>query len=441
MEKLIRIGYARADITPDAPVPMGGYGNPQARISEQVRDSLFATCIAFTDSNDNTVLLYTTDAIRVDPILAQQVRDVLREEFKLEDKQIMIASTHSHSTPELGMTDFPAIADYRRKYVEGLINAGREAMADRLPAVAYVGTAQTEGVNFIRHYKLADGTYAGANFGNWASGVVGHASNNDPWMQVIKFARIGGRDVLLLNFQAHPCFTGGIDKKVVSADYIGELRKYLEMKTGTRFAFFQGAAGNHNGVSFYARETRTSDAAEYGKLLGDYALRAMEDMRQVKADKVAVANRVLTLPLDHSDDHLVPICLDIQAEWFRTFDRVACNERAREIGQNSIYAVNGVVNRSKMGTEETMSIYAFRVGDLGFACAPYEMFGVSGQHIKEYAPYAMNFVVSCCNDAKAYLASDLAFSHGCYEVDTRRYPRGTAELLADNFVQMLTELR
>ena len=88
-----------------------------------------------------------------------------------------------------------------------------------------------------------------------------------------------------------------------------------------------------------------------------------------------------------------------------------------------------------------MPIHAFRVGDLGFACAPYEMFGANGMHIKEWSPYAMTFVVSCCNGARSYLASKLAYSHGSYEVDQRRYPEGTAELLADNFVDMLKELK
>ena len=99
------------------------------------------------------------------------------------------------------------------------------------------------------------------------------------------------------------------------------------------------------------------------------------------------------------------------------------------------------MGRSQRGTEEQMTIYAFRVGPLGFACAPYEMFGASGMFIKEWAPYAMTFVVSCCNDARGYLATELAYNHGSYEVDTRRYPKGCAEYLADNFVDMLKELK
>lgn len=441
MDSLLKVGYCRVDITPEDSVPMGGYGNPSVRYNQEVRDPLYATCIAFTDNENNTVLLYTTDAIRVHPGLAERVRDILCPELGLERYQVMIAATHSHSTPEVGMQQIPAIAAYREKYVAGLCQAGREAMADRLPALPYVGFAQTEGLNFIRHYKMADGTYAGANFGSFKGGCVGHASTNDPWLQVVKFLRPGGKDVLLVNFQAHPCFTGGVDKKVLSADYIGDLRTYVETKTGARFAFFQGAAGNHNGISFYKRETRTWDSAEYGKLLGGYVLQALEAPVAVAGGRVEAVKRTLTLELDHSDDHMVPMCQDIRDEWRKNFDRPASNKRAREIGLNSIYAVNGVLNRADRGTQEDMDIYAFRVGGLGFVCAPYEMFGASGEHIKDFSPFAMTFVVSCCNDTKGYLATKLAFKHGSYEVDTRRYPCGTAEYVADNFVEMLDGLK
>lgn len=441
MNELIKVGYGRADITPESNLPLGGYGNAAHRISEEVRDKLMATCIAFTDADDNTVLLFTTDMIRVDPTLANRVRDILCPEFNLPRENVMVASTHTHSTPEVGEKSYPGMDAFRDKYVDGLVSAARKAMADRLPSLIYVGFAQTDRLNFIRHYKIADGTYAGANFGNWAPGVVGHASNNDSWVQTIKFDRIGGKPILLVNFQAHPCFTGGVDKKVVSSDYIGELRTYLETMTASRFAFFQGAAGNHNGISFYARETRTYDVVEYAKLLGDAVLRALEAPVQVPGGKVAITHRALDLPMDHDSPELVEKCKAIQKEWLEKADRNYSNKQAREIGLNSIYAVNGVLMRQNLPESEIMNIYAFRVGELGFVCAPYEMFGANGMFIKEYSPYAMTFVVSCANHAQAYLASDLAFTHGCYEVDTRRFPRGTAEKVADNFVEMLKELK
>ena len=441
MDDLIKVGYGRADITPDAPVPLGGYGNSIGRTNEVVRDPLFATCLAFTDNKDQTVLVYTTDALYAPIELINQVRDILCPELGLERHQIQVASTHSHSTPDMTLVDIPAIADCRAKYVEALCAAAREAMADRAPAIAYIGSVQTCGMNFIRHYMMTDGSYAGANFGDKTLPVAKHASTSDPWMQIIKFARLQGEDITLVNFQAHPCFTGGINAKVLSADYIGDMRRYVEEQTHTRFAFFQGAAGNHNGFSYLASETRFNDSTGYGEELGKYVVGALPGLRHVNADNIFCNKRTLTLEIDHSDDWMVPQCLKIQAEWEKNHDRDASNAQAKAIGLNSIYAVLSLISRSKLEQTCAMEIYSLRVGDLGFIFAPYEMFGVNGEFIKDFAPYPMTFVVTCANDRQSYLASELAFSHGCYEVDSRRYPKGTAELLANNFVEMLTELK
>ena len=127
--------------------------------------------------------------------------------------------------------------------------------------------------------------------------------------------------------------------------------------------------------------------------------------------------------------------------YVETNDRVLANELARKLGFSSVYHANAVARRKLMPASDTITINTLAVGDLAFALAPYEMFDTSGMQIKEWAPYAMTFVVSMCNDYRNYLATRLAFSHGCYEVDSRRYPEGTAEEIVKNHVNMLTELK
>ena len=441
MENMLKIGYGRVDITPEDHVHLTGYGNDSVRLSQEFRDKIQATCIAFTDAQDNTILLYTTDTMATYDGITGPIRREIAEEHGLPFENVQVASTHTHSSPSIPMST-PEMAKYREKYAAGLKEAARKALADRAEGAIYIGNTYTEDMNWIRHHKMADGTHAGANFGSWASGCIGHTSQPDTNLQVIKFVRPGTKDIILVNWQAHPCFTGGIQAYVLSADYIGDLRAFVEEKTGARFAFFQGAAGNHNATSFDAHETRHRDSAEYGQSLGQYVLKALQCLRSVTGDmSVAAVAREPELTLDHSDDHLVEEAEKIQAIWRETYDRPRCNALAQAVGQNSVYAMGHIITRAGRGQTETMPIYALRVGPLGFACAPYEMFGASGMHIKEWAPYPMTFVVSMCNDYRNYLATRLAFNHGCYEVDSRRYPAGTAELLADQFVEMLQELK
>ena len=62
--KNMLVGYGRADITPDQPAPMAGYGTASKRLHETVLDPLYATCVAITDDQDNTLLLFSQDIIR-----------------------------------------------------------------------------------------------------------------------------------------------------------------------------------------------------------------------------------------------------------------------------------------------------------------------------------------------------------------------------------------
>ena len=75
-----------------------------------------------------------------------------------------------------------------------------------------------------------------------------------------------------MNWQAHPCFITSTQKDL-SADYIGVIRQEVELQTDMKFAFFQGAAGNHNTNSNIPSEAHKLNMKKYGEAL---ALAAVE---------------------------------------------------------------------------------------------------------------------------------------------------------------------
>ena len=63
MENTLLVGYARGDMTPKEPVPLAGYGNTLTRIHQGVLDPLMATCVAISDRQNGTILLFTLDIV------------------------------------------------------------------------------------------------------------------------------------------------------------------------------------------------------------------------------------------------------------------------------------------------------------------------------------------------------------------------------------------
>ena len=429
-EAILQVGYARMDITPTESVPLAGLGNTSKRMSTFVRDNLYTTCVAFTDGDGETALMFNMDLISAKPSETQAIRDAIFEKFGIPHNRVMLSNTHSHSVPDTANTEKEYIQRYNAMKLRQHVAAAEAALADRKPAKMYVGRTTAERLNFIRHYKLDENGKPYA-----------HTADPDPLLQMVKIVREGGEDILMMNWQAHPCLGSHFDLHCVSADYIGEVRSYLEEKLNAKFIFFQGAAGNHNVRSKIKGECPTMDPADYGKLLGYRAMVALSDLQPVAGGKVASVERTLTLDIDHTEDHMLADAQTVVDFWKKTNDRKATDAMAKQYGINSPYHAGAILRRYKQPLTKEMTIYGVRVGDLGFACAPYEMFCDNGQFIRENSPYPVTFVVTCCNATHAYLASKLAFDYGCYEKDNRNFVRGTAEMVADNFVEILKEMR
>ncbi|MBP5224444.1 MAG: hypothetical protein J6Z38_02535, partial [Lachnospiraceae bacterium] len=93
-----RAGYGIVDITPSDPVPMAGYGVSEKRLSTRILDDLYTTCIAITDENGGTLLLYTVDILNCFNQLIDQMRTEVSKAFGLPYEHVLVNATHSHSS-------------------------------------------------------------------------------------------------------------------------------------------------------------------------------------------------------------------------------------------------------------------------------------------------------------------------------------------------------
>lgn len=444
MNTQIKAGFCRKDLTPEGSIALGGYGDDPKRMSEGVLDHIFGTCIAITDPEDNTALLFSADLLHANEIMTARLRASASKATGVPEDHIMVSSTHTHAGPGISSPQLPCIQRFYDLYEVLMTEAAVGAMADRAPADIYLGDAYTENLNFVRHYRMNDGTCAGDNFGSWKSGIAGHASPVDNQIQLIRFVREEKTDIVIMNWQAHAKMSSTAEtgfgqkyRRWLSADYIGYARDAFEKLTGTQMIFFTGGAGNVNIRSRIPEEMPSELPNEVGEALAKAALPGLENMRKVQGGKLTTRQRIISVEIDHSDDHLVEKAQEVWDLW--AADPELCKKVAREKGFNSAYTCRDIIGRSKMQGSRDFEINTVAIGDIAFATAPYEMFCVNAQYIKENSPFEKTIILSCCNGANSYLASEFAFQHGGYEVDSRKFPKGTAEMVVENHVQMLKE--
>ena len=333
---------------------------------------------------------------------------------------------------------------YKPIFMDALVRAAKNAIADQAPCTLYGAKVETEDMNFIRHYLMADGSYAGSNFGDFYKEIVKHAAENDPEMVLIKATREGKKDIVMMNFQAHPCFGGGADVYTsLSADYIGTTRTAFEAATGAHFIYFLGATGNHGTDSRIESEQhqRNSDVKSYGEALAQYAIDALPNMTPIQGSGVKTTQKKLEYKRnDYGQDRLEQAKLPYEM-YKQKGDSKSATAYAKSLGFQSVFECNGIVACSKYPATGSMELNTCSFGGVGFVAAPYEMFAASGMYIKENSPFAFTLISTVTNQGNGYYPTKEAYGYGCYESYTARFASGVAEDVATEFINMLKEVQ
>lgn len=434
---VLQVGFGRACITPELSVPLAGYGNTSTRYSKAVLNDLYVTCVAITDAQDNTVLLISQDLIGA--YQHAVARPAISLATDVPQSRIYIAGTHTHSAPDQ-QSKQEEMTQHNAFYLRKVVEAAKAAIEDRLPATVSTGSVDVKGMNFVRHYLMKDGSYAGDNFGDWSSGIQDHAEPNDPQMQVIRFAREGKKDVVMVNWQVHPKMTGGTTKYDVSSDFIGYARDYVEQETDSLMVYFTGAAGNQNPNGRLPDEKPTADAWLYGNQIGAYVLDALQSMVSAETGTIKTKQTYFDAQVDLVLQDKLSEAKEVQ-KLYKEKGREAGNKLARQYGFSSVYHANAVINRRSYGKSQKVEVNAIGIGSIGFITASYEMFASHGATIKADSPYDMTFVITCCNGGNGYIPTQQAHEYGCYESHTGRFISGTGEELVKVLTESLSQLK
>lgn len=436
-----RAGFGRADLTPRESVPMSGYGNSTERMSTGVMTFIYANVVA-VDDGTNTLLLITADYGWFQTPMVDEIAAGIVEKYGIPMENILFQGTHSHAGPDFAATTVPAIASEMERAVQRISKAVDDALADLKPAKMYGGIVETENMNFVRRYIMDDGSLIGDNYPGTGTTIVRHETEVDNDLQLVKFVREGGKDILIMNFQSHPQLeTRSTD---ISGQTPATMRASVEEKLDIYTTYWNGAAGNINPTSRIESEIRTSDMWEYGKIMADYVADAYDSLEPLAAGPVSVTHRDVVCMVNHTEDYLVPIASTVSSVWKSTNSSAQALAKDPEGVIASPYHANAILAKAGLGESRTMPIAAFRFGDVCGAVVPYEMFDTSGMQIKAGSGYGMTMIFGYANTGSgsySYMPDEKAFENVGYEGNQCRFIKGTAEQLVAEYLDMLEEIK
>ena len=431
-------GIGRADITPEAGVPLAGYGNEEKRLSATVLDHLYATCVAVRDEAGTTLLMFNFDLINLREDVQGQIRKQVTRATGVEGENIFTNCTHTHSGPAPEI-ESPAVSAWKAKLYKGAAAAATDALADLGTCTISVGTTETDRLNFVRRYFKTDG-FATDHSDRGTGDIISHETEIDREMRLIRFTREGQKDIVLANWQCHPHRTGGTNLFNVSADIIGAWRKEAEKSGEIMFAYFQGGAGNVNPRSRLSEENPDfADYKDYGKALNKHMTDALENMKEMAPGKVQIATATITAPHNHAGEEKLEACKEI-VRLSGAGDQIEAEKLCAKNDVESVFEASAIVSHSNLGETGEIPLACYAIGDIAITAAPFEMFCQTERQTRADSPFAFTFSCGYSNSSLGYMPASECFANRGYEVDVTRYAAGTAEQIAARQQELLVEL-
>lgn len=438
---MLKIGYARLDITPPLGSPLAGYY--RKRIAEGVLDPVELVALAANDGV-NTVLIIAADFIGIKEKWATEIRNLISDKTDVPTEHIYIHCLHQHTSVRIGydphMYDMPSYSDFEdstyydilyRKFVD----VSKMAINDMSEAEMSVAQKKTaEDISFVRRYRLKDGsirTCPSRKIIEQLEDFVGEADNT---VRLVKFTRPGAKDIALVNFSTHPDVISG---NKFSADWPGFVRRMTENDiSNVQCIVVNGAQGDTNHLDFFAENGPRSgyEHSEYmGRTITDVVVDMWDKTEKKNADYVSGQIQTKYIRTNSSGIEKVEECAEIRKKCLEgLFEIKDLAEKA------DIFRTATFYNKPFF---QKILISVIGIGDCAFV-------GISGEPFTKYAEVFRAaapelFVITTCNTngEEGYLPTKEAFEEAGYEKSATNFTIELVDTVHQTVKEMLDNIK
>lgn len=471
----MRVGAARADITPPLPVDVLGYVR-RSVAPRTIVDPLLITGVVLQDERA-TVAILAADLVNLTPAFAERVRAAITAATGIAGGDVLLNSSHSHAAPWPGAEiklggETDGWTDLERRYWETLpdqyASVVVRALATTTEGRISGGVGHAPGIAVNRRERTPDGrTILGWN----PEGFI------DDSVPALRIDALDGTPIAtLVGFGCHPVVVGP-EVAAIGSDFVGPLRRRVEELRGGGVAIFlQGAAGNvlplecfhdHVGpeVTFGERvgleaahavvdadpRATVVDKLDYGSVTPISLYRRRVAATQ-PAQALGVVRRIVKLPLldAPSVEELQRELTEREADLARRTAEGETRVTTNPISYHSswIRMMLGRAAVAPLPQEVDGEVWAARIGDCAVVGTPGEVFGEIGAAVRAASPAPVTIFAGYSNGVLGYIATPEEYPFGGYEpaVAQRGYGHpapfspAVAGIIHDTSLELLREL-
>ncbi len=452
-ERIFKAGAATSNITP--PLGMEIVGNFAPRpIAEHVHDELHARCLVLDDGGTKLAFV-VADTISLARDIWDEAKEKIAAATGIPVANMMFSGTHTHSSVAALSNADPAL-NYRQMLISRVVDGVKRAVNNLEPARIAWGSGQLPQHVFNRRWLLKDGMTNPNPFGGQDRAVMnpggllrarlaGPAGPTNPEVYCLSVQALDGRQIALMaNYWLH--YVGGVPREHVSADYFGEFCRIIEKQLSTDGEhapvvglLANGPCGDVNSTD-RSGKAPAKEYAPYEKIklvAGDLAaevLRVRETLQHQDWVPLKAAAEDLELESRRPTPEMVEWAKQVMA---KPADAQSAHIRERPYAERTLSAHN-----AKADTVSCV-MQAFRLGDLGIASIPFEVFTETGLEIKERSPFADTFTIELANGSNGYLPTPPQHDLGGYEtwLGTNRVEREASVKITAKILELFERLR
>ncbi len=431
---VLRAGASTANISPNFGEGIAGGWMPLPKVTH-IHDELHARSLVLDDGKIKLVLM-VVDNVELPREVFDAAKRLISEETQIPKEHILMSSTHTHSSTWAGHEIHPPepalsirgkdagqypkpLDDYQRFVVRRMADGVRVALNNLEPARIGWGAGSVPQHVFNRRWKLkspiinpfgkSEGVQMNPGIAN--PNLQEPAGPTDPQVSFFSVQSVQGRPIAVFaNYSLH--YVGGVPQGHISADYFAMFADRLQelLKADRQEPRFvgimsNGTEGDINNIDFRGPAVTHPPYAKMKIVANDVAEEVFRVYQTIEyQSRVSLGAAQMELTLDVRKP-------DVQA---LAWAEKAMLKSKPDNPMEKIFAERAIQMKDWPEKIDVI-LQTFKIGDLGIAAIPFEVFAETGLEIKARSPFGRSFTIGLANGGYGYLPTPEQHELGGYE--------------------------
>lgn len=453
--RIFKAGASTSNITPYLGTLLVGAFKPTPAMN--IHDELHVRSLVL-DNGENKLIFVVTDLLMIERKAMDSAKKIINVQTGIPIKNILISAVHNHYGPSAEGKDrkdwnyYKPLDNYQKFLVHRIVDGVQVALNHLEPARIGWGVVKAPENVFNRRWVMKDpymdpfGEMDKVKFnpGRGNPGALRPAGPTDPDVSFISVQSSSGRPIALLaNYSLH--YVGGIPKGDVSADYFAAFADRVQQLIGADRQnppfvgiMTNGTSGDINNINVRGKRVKYAPYEKIHIVADDVAQKVYKEYKNLKYFYWVPLNAELSeLKLGVRK----PSNEGIMSAVKKVLKRPESEEPLYNRHERS-FAKRAMQLEENWPDSINVPIQAFRIGKLGIAAAPFEVFAETGLEIKARSPFKTTFTIELANGAYGYLPTPRQHKLGGYEtwMGSNKVEKNTTIKMVKRILSLFSDL-